>query len=136
MENMYDAALKRKYTIGLTIIYAIIILFAIVTMQFYLGLTMAVIVSVFAIAFYCIDMTSPETENQKLTLMLACAVIVAAIASVVATWLLWAVAFAVLFLLLHVMSRIEQRIAMLEYQSTRRILRRRTRGGASQRHRA
>jgi len=136
VENIHDAALKQRYTIGLTIIYALIILFAVVTMQFVVGLTMAVIVSVFAIAFYCIDMTSPETENQKATLLLACGVIVAAIASLIASWLLWAVVLAVLFLHIYVLSRIEQRLAMLEYQSTRRVLRRRTRGGASQRHRA
>ncbi|PKG31808.1 hypothetical protein [Methanoregula sp.] len=136
MKNIRDAALKQRYTIGLTIIYALIILFAVVKMQFVVGLTMAVIVSVFAIAFYCIDMTSPETENQKATLLLACGVIVAAIASAIASWLLWAVVLAVLFLHLYVLSRIEQRLGMLEYQSTRRILRRRTRGGASQRHRA
>jgi prepilin signal peptidase PulO-like enzyme (type II secretory pathway) len=135
VENIHDAALKQRYTIGLTIIYALIILFAVVTMQFVVGLTMAVIVSVFAIAFYCIDMTSPETENQKATLLLACGVIVAAIASAIAPWLLWAVVFAVLFLHIYVLSRIEQRLAMLEYQSTRRVLRRHTRGGASQRHR-
>jgi len=136
VENIYDAALKRKYTIGLTIIYAIIILFSFVTMQFVVGLTMAFLVSIFAIAFYCIDMTSPETENQKATLLLACGVIVAAIASAIAPWLLWAVVLAVLFLHIYVLSRIEQRLAMLEYQSTRRVLRRRTRGGASPRHRA
>ncbi|AGB01999.1 hypothetical protein [Methanoregula formicica] len=136
MENIFDTALKQRYTIGLTIIYALIILFAVVTMQFYFGLFMAVIVSIFAIAFYCIDMTSPETENQKATLLLACGVIVAAIASAIASWLLWAVVLAVLFLHIYVLGRIEQRLAMLEYQSTRRILHRRTRGGASQRHRA
>ena len=136
MENIYDAALKRKYTIGLTIIYALIILFSFVTMQFVVGLTMAVIVSIFAIVFYCIDMTSPETENQKATLLLACGVIVAAVASAIASWLLWAIVLAVLFLHIYVLGRIEQRLAMLEYQSTRRVLRRRIRGGASQRHRA
>lgn len=136
MENIYNGSLKSRYTIALTIIYAIIILFAFVTMQFVVGLVMAVLVSIFAIAFYCIDMTSPETEDQKVTLLLACGVIVAAIASAIASWLLWAVVFAVLFLHIHVMGRIEQRLAMLEYISTRRVLRRRTRGGASQRHRA
>lgn len=135
MENIYGAALKRKYTIALTIIYAIIFLFAMVTMQFVVGLSMAFLVSIFAIAFYCIDMTSLETENQKATLLLACGVIVAAIASAIASRLLWAVVLAILFLHIYVQGRIEQRLAMLEYQSTRRVLRRRTRGGASQRHR-
>jgi len=136
MENIYDASLKRKYTIVLTIIFGIVALFSIITMQFVVGLIMAVIVAIFAVAFFCIDTGSAQTENEKIALMLASGVIVAAVAYTLAAWLLWAVAFAVLFLLLHILSRIEQRLAMLEYMSTRRVLRRRTRGGASQRHRA
>ena len=136
MENIFDKSRKRNYTIALTIIYGLIIFFAIITMQLLVGLVIATIVTVFAISAYFIDQSSLETENQNVTLMLACGVIVAAVAYTLSAWLLWAVTFAILFLLLHIFSRIEQRIARLEYQSTRRVLHRRTRGGASQRHRA
>jgi hypothetical protein len=127
---------KKKYLLLLGFILFAIAVFTVVTLQWLLGLVMVVIIATFAVAFWYVNTTRLETEEQNEWVIIVSAVIVAALATAAAPWLAWAVAFVVLFLILHVLVRIERRLSMLEYQSTRRILRRRTRGGASQRHRA
>jgi len=108
----------------------------ILTAQWFLGGVVLIITALFAVAFHYLDTHGPETANQGEWVMIASGVIVAVMATTIAPWLVWAVNLAVLFLLLLVLARIEKRLAMLEYRSTRRILRRRTRGGAGPRHRA
>nr|WP_320161692.1 hypothetical protein [uncultured Methanoregula sp.] len=138
MEN--KSVTIRKY--GRPVLFGLIILaigmLGILTGQWAIGLVLIIITAVFFLAFNYLDTHGPETMtgNQNAWVMLAAGVIVGATATALATWVAWAVAFSVLFLILYVLTRIEQRLGMLEYRSTRRILRRRTRGGAGPRHRA
>lgn len=136
MENNSFDIQKKKYPYLLGLVIFAIAIYTVVTFQWYLGLSLLFITGIFAIAFYYLDAQRLETEEQNEWVIIASAVLVAAVATAIAPWMVWAVAFVVLFLLLHVLVRIERRIAMLEYRSTRRILRRRTRGGAGPRHRA
>ncbi|HEX3002547.1 MAG TPA: hypothetical protein VHN82_09350 [Methanoregula sp.] len=136
MENISENMVKKKYPLLLGLVIFAIVIYTILTFQWLLGLILLVITATFVIAFWYVDTTRLETEEQNEWVIIASAVIVAAMATAAAPWLAWAVAFVILFLLLHVLVRIERRLSMLEYRSTRRILRRRIRGGAGPRHRA
>jgi hypothetical protein len=136
VENTLGTIRRKKYPILLGLVLFAIAIYTVVTFQWYLGLVMIVITAIFAVAFWYLDTRRLETEEQNEWVIIASGVIIAAVATAVSPWLVWAVALVVLFLLLHVLVRIEKRLSMLEYQSTRRILRRRTRGGAGPRHRA
>lgn len=127
---------KKKYPVLLGLIVFAIAIYTVLTFQWLLGFVMLVITATFAAAFWYVNTTRLETEEQNEWVIITAGVIVAAMATAAAPWLAWAVAFVVLFLLLHVLVRIERRLSMLEYRSTRRVLRRRTRGGAGPRHRA
>jgi len=136
VENNFDTIRKKKYPIVLGLIIFAIAIYTVVTLQWYLGLVMIIVTATFAAAFWYIDTTRLETEEQHTWLIIATGVIVAAVATALSPWLVWAVVFVVLFLILHVLALIEKRLSLLEYRSTRRILRRWTRGGAGPRHRA
>lgn len=136
MENNFRTIARKKYLIVFALIFLATEIYCLVSFQWLLGLVLGLIIAFFAFAFYYFDTRRQETENQTEWLMIASGVTVAAMAMAMAPWLVWAVTIAVLFLLLHVTVRIEKRLSMLEFQSTRRVLRRRTRGRSVERHRA
>jgi hypothetical protein len=136
VENTLGTIQRKKYPILLGLVLFAIAIYTVVTFQWLLGLVMIVITATFTVAFWYLDTKRLETEEQNEWVIIASGVIIAAVATAVSPWLVWAVALVVLFLVLHVLVRIEKRLSLLEYQSTRRILRRRTRGGAGPRHRA
>lgn len=136
MVNISEIIHQMKPPVILALGIFAIALYSVITFQWLPGLTLIIIILVLAAAFWYIDVTSLKTEEQNAWVIIALAVLAAATATAISPWLVWAVAFTALFLLLHVLARIERRLSMLEYRSTRRILRRRTRGGAGPRHRA
>jgi len=135
VENNSDNMPKKKYLLLLGLIIFAIAVFTVVTFQWFLGLVMVVIVATFAVAFWYVNTTRLETEEQNEWVIITAGVIVAAMATAISPWLAWAVAFVVLFLILHVLVRIERRLSVLEYRHTRRMLWRRMRGGGGPRER-
>ena len=136
MVTIFHTIARKKYLIVFALIFLATEIYCLVSLQWLLGFVLGLIIAFFAFAFYYFDTRRQETENQTEWLMIASGVTVAAMAMAMAPWLVWAVTIAVLFLLLHVTVRIEKRLSMLEFQITRRVLRRRTRGRSVERHRA
>jgi prepilin signal peptidase PulO-like enzyme (type II secretory pathway) len=136
MENFFENLMKKKYPVLPVIFFFAAGIGIILTFQWIFGLVLAIIALIFAIAFHYLDSHGPETGDQAEWVMIVSGVIGAAMATAIAPWLVWAVLFAVMFLFLHILVRIERRPGMLEFQNTRRVLRRRTRGRTVERHRA
>jgi predicted cobalt transporter CbtA len=136
MENIFENLMKKKYLVLPGIIFFAAGTGIILTSQWIFAIVLAIIALIFTIAFHYLDTHGPETEDRAEWVMIVSGVIVAAMATAIALWLVWAVLFAVMFLFLHILVRIERRLGMLEFQSTRRVLRKRTRGRTVERHRA
>jgi hypothetical protein len=135
MENIIGNIQKNRERILLWFAIFVFVLYCVLSAQWALALAISVIAAIFAVAIPYLNSHGPETADHQAWVMIACAVIVALMASVMAPWLVWAVAFAVMFWILLVLVQIEKRLAMLECRGTRRDSRRRMRGGAGPRHR-
>ena len=84
MENIFSNIRKKKYPFLLGLIIFAIAIYMVLTFQFLNGLVLLVITATFAVAFWYVNKTRLETEEQSEWVIITTGVIVAVMATAAA----------------------------------------------------